>query len=388
MKSPKIESKMLKKVGAVLGITLVLYFLLGQVEEQVVSRQNYESIAQKELIQSWGGNVKVFSPEFISDLEKKPRITSETRILVQSEERKKGVFRIPVYTASFTQKAIFEIQTGFREILVPFQPLLAVQEFKVHDEAGKALEADLTEKGLRFFLPPTVTSSELKVEIQITVRGSGKVQYESRIHQEKVVMSGNWIKPQFLDDHLPSQRSLGPSGFEAEWNLMKLSGNNLVGTKTIGMNHLWIATEYSMVLRSLKYGLLFVALTFLFVFLLEVMASIKIHPFQYGLVGLSLTLFYLLLLALSEVIDFNMSYLIATTMVIGLIAFYMLGFVKNKKHVLWSCLEQASLSGFFFVLLRLEERSLLVGSLGLFVVLATSMIMTRKIDWSKQEENL
>lgn len=141
-----------------------------------------------------------------------------------------------------------------------------------------------------------------------------------------------------------------------------------------------------MVQRSLKYGILFIALSFLFTFILEVVAKIQIHPFQYGLVGLSLTIFYLLLLALSEVMGFGVSYLLSAFLVVGLIAFYLLGFVKERKHVLMVSTQQLGLSGFFFVLLRLEERALLMGTIGLFIVLGLLMACTRKIDWNKDQE--
>jgi inner membrane protein len=43
--------------------------------------------------------------------------------------------------------------------------------------------------------------------------------------------------------------------------------------------------------------------------------------------------------------------------------------------------EQIILSGFFYLLLSLEESAFLIGSLGLFLALALFMAITRKIDW-------
>ena len=41
--------------------------------------------------------------------------------------------------------------------------------------------------------------------------------------------------------------------------------------------------------------------------------------------------------------------------------------------------------GFIFVLMQLETYALLVGSIGLFVVLAFTMFFTRKINWYGEE---
>jgi inner membrane protein len=41
----------------------------------------------------------------------------------------------------------------------------------------------------------------------------------------------------------------------------------------------------------------------------------------------------------------------------------------------------SSLYGFLFVLLQIQDHALLVGSAGLFVILAAVMWLTRRIDW-------
>jgi inner membrane protein len=41
----------------------------------------------------------------------------------------------------------------------------------------------------------------------------------------------------------------------------------------------------------------------------------------------------------------------------------------------------AALYGYLYVLMQLQDYALLLGSLGLFVILATTMYVTRKIDW-------
>ena len=387
----KPENKLTKKILTILSIAVGLYILLWQVEDQVVSRQNYESTAQTEVMKSWGGDVKVGSPQSNSgdgaSFNTSFGVRGETKINVNSSERKRGVFRIPVFTATYHQKVTVPFLLSEKQIHIPVYPIEQIQNFRIFDEAGKEISGRIVNNGILIQIPAIDKKKTMTMTTEIVLRGTGRVLYESDLEQEQIHMQGNWQKPKFLDDLLPDQRKVEASGYTADWKLMTLpkDAHLLNKAKVIGVSHLWVNTEYSMVLRSIKYGILFIALTFLFTFLLEVIAKIQIHPFQYGLVGLALTIFYLLLLAFSEVIGFDLSYLLSTFLVVSLIAFYLLGFFKQKKHVLWAVAEQLGLSGFFFVLLRLEERSLLMGSIGLFAALGLLMMITRKVDWSKQE---
>ncbi|RYZ83952.1 MAG: cell envelope integrity protein CreD, partial [Proteobacteria bacterium] len=205
----------------------------------------------------------------------------------------------------------------------------------------------------------------------------------SNSDQDTVKILGNWTKPKFSDEILPAQSKLDQNGFEAVWNLNSLPKfeDSSRTNKTVGLTHLWVGSDYSKIEKAIKYGILFIALTFLMVFIIEMRSKIKIHPFQYGLIGISISLFYLLLLAISEVIGFDAAYAIATGAVTTLIGFYVHGFIKDKVFIRTIIAEQVLLSGFFYLLLSLEESAFLVGTLGLFMALAAFMSLTRKFDW-------
>ncbi len=196
-------------------------------------------------------------------------------------------------------------------------------------------------------------------------------------------MVGNWTKPKFIDEILPTDTITSSKGFEATWTLNALPKweNGSREVKSIGLNHLWISTDYSMIEKAVKYGILFIALTFILIFIVEFMSKAKIHPLQYGLIGLSISIFYLLLLAISESLGFDIAYLLSSLAVTGLIVFYVRGFLNQKKFVKMVLIEQIILSTFFYILLALEEKAFLIGSIGLFVALSVFMTITRKFDW-------
>jgi inner membrane protein len=141
------------------------------------------------------------------------------------------------------------------------------------------------------------------------------------------------------------------------------------------------ADQYTKTNRSVKYAILFIGLTFALFFIIELMQKKPIHPVQYVLIGIALVIFFTLLLSISEFILFDYAYLIAALATVLLITLYAKSHFKNIKtaSVFGSLL--TCLYAFIFVLIRLEDAALLVGSIGLFIILALVMFGSRKINW-------
>jgi inner membrane protein len=110
-----------------------------------------------------------------------------------------------------------------------------------------------------------------------------------------------------------------------------------------------------------------------------------VHPVQYILIGLALIIFYTLLLSISEFVAFDISYLIAAVATILLITLYAYSHFKSSKTASVFGGVLALLYGFTFVLIRLEDTALLLGSIGLFIILALAMYASRKINWYGEE---
>jgi inner membrane protein len=138
---------------------------------------------------------------------------------------------------------------------------------------------------------------------------------------------------------------------------------------------------YQKVLRSVKYGILFVLLPFLMFFLFESFSGRRVHPMQYLLVGFAECLFYLLLLSVSEHLGFGPTYLLASLVTVALISFYAGFALGDRRRGLLFAPVLAAAYGFLYAALQSEDYALLIGSLGLFAILAGVMILTRKVDW-------
>jgi inner membrane protein len=386
------------KILVILGLALTLLIPLTQVEIQISDRREYEKVAQKQIAEGWGDEVHFSSPYIKDTGQTVHSVTSDTVFSIYSKEKKRGVFQVPVYVATMNNKISFartaqrkdetKIASAPRSefLIVPFKPAGSIQSFKVIDVAtGRVLKGKISDDGIK------VAADEMQgktffggeIEVEVVARGSGLLTYNSNADQDVVRMLGNWTKPKFLEDVLPTDTKLNKKGFEAQWALNALPkwDHGKREAKIVGLTHLWVGTDYVLIERAVKYGILFIALTFLLVFIVEFMANVKIHPLQYASIGLAISLFYLLLLALSESIGFHFAYVISTIAVTGLIVFYVRGFLKQKKFTYMIFGQQITLSGFFYTLLSIEESAFLVGSLGLFAALAVFMAVTRNFDW-------
>ncbi len=203
-------------------------------------------------------------------------------------------------------------------------------------------------------------------------------------------ITANWKNPSFDGQYLPSSSVITGNSFKAHWKILPLSHTypqywknsaQSLGKEAFGVRLIQPVDGYSKTNRSVKYVLLFIALTFTFFFFIELFQKLHVHPLQYILVGIALTIFYTLLLSISEYTGFNPAYLIASTATISLIGLYTWSIFKSGKTAIGFTISLSGLYTYIFVLIQLEDYALLFGSIGLFLILAVIMYFSRKIDW-------
>jgi inner membrane protein len=220
-------------------------------------------------------------------------------------------------------------------------------------------------------------------------------------------LTSDWPHPSFNGRFLPASRVVTATGFEANWRVSALAsrapqellegvvlcrpdvpppaitaGSAAPGCMEVfGVGFVDPVNPYVLSDRATKYGLLFVALTFVAVALVEVMRRLRVHPVQYLLVGSALVLFFLLLVSLSEHIAFVWAYLVASCACTALLTFYGAQVLRGWRAGTAFGGGLGLLYAALYVLLLREQTALLLGATLLFVVLATVMVITRKVDW-------
>ena len=266
--------------------------------------------------------------------------------------------------------------------------------------------------------PIDLEAETIDFEATINLNGSKRIDFLPFGKTTKVSIESTWGKPSFVGSSLPDERQVTEKGFKAVWNELHLNRNypqqgtgNFIGLtsngsenynqnravvaepntvvpkatgdlqSSFGVKLLLPVDEYQKTMRSTKYNLMFIVVTFIAFFFVEILNRKRLHPIQYLLVGFAICLFYVLLLAISEHLSFNWAYLIGCVTILTLITFYTQSIFKNVRITLIFNGILVLLYGFFYSLLQLKDYSLLLGSAGLLIILAVVMYLTRNIDW-------
>jgi inner membrane protein len=253
--------------------------------------------------------------------------------------------------------------------------------------------------GIHGRTPLAPGTGPIPFSMELTLAGSESLRFVPAGKATDVKLASPWPSPSFGGAFLPTSQSVSGDGFQAAWQVSYLArpfpntwlaGNTnrvqLTSQRAgalFGVNLLETVDHYHKVERAVKYGLLFVLLTFTVFLLWEILRSLRLHPVQYLLIGAALVVFYLLLLSLAEHVRFASAYAIAAGATVALVAAYSGSVLREGLAGAFGIGAWLSAAyGVLFVLLQLEDLALLVGSVFVFLVLAAVMFLTRRIDWS------
>jgi inner membrane protein len=250
----------------------------------------------------------------------------------------------------------------------------------------------------------------LRAEVGVELVGTGELAFAPVGDSTRVALASDWPHPSFAGRFLPIDREVGETGFSARWQLNSLAttapqaaavgapachlhdgvvdevspredGRRMPCVETFGVAFMDPVSPYVLTDRATKYGLMFIALTFVGVAAVEVMRRLRVHPIQYLLVGSGIAVFFLLLVSLSEHVPFAIAYLAAAAACTALLTFYGSFVLRSSRAGALFGAGVAVLYGALYALLQLEQTALLLGSIMLFAVLAAIMVATRRIDW-------
>lgn len=355
----------------------------------------------------------------------------------QAEQRYRGLFKVNGYLsrldfdAQWASLSALEAPTPTRGARVDCGPvtlMLALTdnrgvqraELKLdgHDQAVAAgTEHASYPRGLHAVLSDRALAAPLQAHLSLDLRGTGRLDLVPAAAQTDWDLRSDWPHPSFGGRFLPVEREVGEGGFHAIWRVSELASSaarevaegaalcagdvnaalageyaesaaaardNAHCLDTLAVSFIEPVNPYVLSDRAIKYGLLFVALTFVATALTEVLARHRVrrvHPVQYALVGLALSLFFMLLLALSEHLAFTWAYTAASLACAGVLGAY-------GSHMLGGWRAGAAfggalglLYGLLYVLLTREQTALVVGTVGLFALVAAVMMLTRRVDW-------
>lgn len=336
---------------------------------------------------------------------------------VKPEKRYRGIYVVPLYQADLEIRGSFA-PLGQHSLPISNKNLLWSEAFlslgisdvkgireKIEIQIGDVKKemgpgtrtVDVFNSGVNVKLPWDFTRGK-KFSVKLLFNGSKELYFLPMAKETKVALNSPWQTPSFEGDFLPGFREISDSGFKATWKILELNRNypqDFIGTDEtsqiqnfkFGVRFLLPVDEYHKTIRSSKYSELFLLLTFITYFFIEVYKKVRLHFIQYLLLGFAVLLFYILLLSLTEHISFDVSYWISSSMILALVTLYSRAFFKGELVFLVAGGTILGFYIFFFTLLQLEGFALLVGTFGLFILLAIAMYFTRRIQDLESDEN-
>jgi inner membrane protein len=226
--------------------------------------------------------------------------------------------------------------------------------------------------------------------IKLNLKGSTQLYFVPIGKNTEVKVEGAWPDPKFDGEFLPESRTLSDTSFSATWKILHYNrpfaqawtgANAALTGSDFGTNLLIPVDQYQKSTRTAKYGVLIIMLTFISLFLVEIIRKVRIHSFQYLLIGVALTIYYTLLLSFSEHVGYNIAYGISSLATVVLLSLYSKTFLHQWSMVSFFATIISFFYIFIFVIIQLQDYSLLIGSIGLFCVIAVIMYFSRRIKW-------
>ena len=333
------------------------------------------------------------------------------------EYRFRGIYKVPIYTIHLKADGGFIMPgpevfpdgavplTGECRLVVGIADMRGIREAtplmwnEMPVEFGPDVGHPSLGTGIGAGLPELPGSgSVVDFSWSMEVGGGGSVSVTPLGRDSELMLSGNWASPSFQGALLPDERQLDDKGFTARWRIPEVSrpirpywdssdgmapGGNAsdLGVHALRVELLEPVGAYARTERSVKYGALFLLIPFVVFFLFETLRKLRVHPVQYLLAGAADVLFYLLLLALSEHIGFNIAYIAAAAAVTLLISFYARSITGRQASSLAMPIVLTAAYLWLWVTLQSEDYALLIGSTGLFLIVALVMVLTRKVNW-------
>ncbi len=402
-KSKKGNSKT-KKFLTILAMSLLLLIPIMFMNGIITDRITYKEEAITKVSQSWASSQTIDNPVmyFKTVNNKKEDVYNnfelnnyEAIININTEIRKKGIFKVPVYTAEVIQKGDFENKYG------DLSNKQVYLETGVSDSKGFVTEPvfklnngeEKKTQSIAYSTQLKTNAKNIPFEITYKVKGLKEITAFLTGNTNKITIKGNWENPEFNGDFLPTEREVTNKDFSATWNVPKIALSEYTQKPpAVSVSLLIPVDNYSMAERSLKYAFLLLSLTFTGYFIFEITSKErkKIHPIQYCLLGAAILIFYLLLVSMSELMPFAFAYLLSALMAAGLVYFYTY-FVITKKQSIGFSIGITTLIGllyaFFYILLMLQDIALFAGSLGIFAIIAVIMYFTKDVNWYGDENS-
>lgn len=433
------------RIGAILLLCVLLLWPMEMIRGLIRERQALRDQVLHDVARSEAGTQTLTGPLIIVpftrtvreeqlDRDSQPvivtrEIVGELRLLpavlnidgeLGTEERKRGIYHARVFHADTRLAGHFEIPAyygvqqpddyrfGEPGLVLGISDIrgignaLTLRANGVETPFLPGTGTPLLPGGVHAALPEAAVTDVRRIdfEVALALAGTGHFELTPVGRETRVRLASDWPHPSFVGDFLPRTRSVTADGFAAEWQTSFFATNleetlsrcgtsaeacDAFRTRNFGVSFIDPVDQYRKSERAAKYAFLFIGLTFAAFFLTEVLRRVNVHAVQYGLVGLALAMFFLLLVAFAEHLGFGAAYAVSATCCVGLVTYYVAHVLASRAQGAMFGTGLAALYGLLYAILSSEDYALLTGALLVFGLLATIMVLTRRVSWGAPE---
>lgn len=414
------------KLALLAFLGLIFLIPLEMIKQVIMERQSNGEKVKKEISDQWASKQCFAGPVINIPVRTIPSEKDEKSIVklwhilpenleisgrINPEIRYRGIYQSVVYESELKVKGYFILPAADNlknyEVLwneayytvgisdnrgLKGKIILKTDSIELEAEPG-VRDNDIFQSGISFINPVLIPGTKVSLDMKVSLSGSEGLLVTPLGKSTFAHLQSEWTSPSFTGSFLPVRRNIDEKGFEAEWEVTHLNRNfpqSWIGNifhpleSSFGLDLFQPVDHYQKSWRSSRYGLLFIALTFLVLIFLEITRKEVIHIFHYFLVSLGLVLFFSLLNSLSEQVGFNVAYLISSTATILMISIFTGTIFREKKTALIVFGMLVILYTFIFVLLTLNDYAYLTGNIGLFLLLAVIMRLAGNLDLFKK----
>lgn len=423
------------KLIAIGVLIIVLTAALAMINGLVSERQSLQYDVQQEIARSSSGEQQIIGPFLVAKFKKDVLETStdgKTQRLVthylyknllpkkfefngnlDTQYRALGIYKALLYQAKNNIRGEFVIPPNWVEMedatLMNVVMVTAISDVRgiqnglaltLNDRSFELLPSTGNKRfknGVHSDIEPQWLAQQQQLKFKLTLNLQGMESLNiAPIGQETAVnITASWPHPSFIGNYLPIESTIEENSFTAHWqttffatNMAKKMSHCInsaacddIHHSVLGVSLVDPVNQYLKTDRAIKYAELFILLILFGFMAFEIFKGYSVHPVQYTLVGVSMALFYLLLLSLSEHIAFNTAYVIASVSCAAVLGIYISGVLGEIKHGLLFSVGVLVLYAILFGLLAAEDFALLMGSIFVFALVGTVMIVTRRVDW-------
>jgi inner membrane protein len=432
------------RFGIIAVLVAIMTIPLGMVSDIVNERSHLYSSVVHEIANTWGHQQNISGPvliipysekfiteKILTDKDGNERKIDKTNYVqrtaivlpeelsikgnLKGEQRQRGIYKSLVYYADISLKGHFSrpdikgLSTHIDKIhwdqawfslgisdtrAINKVSALHWNTLKTDFEPGTRI-VNIIKNGFHAPLSISEKSNNYEFSLKLNIKGSQGFYFKPFGKTTNVVVTSDWPHPSFQGNVLPDEHNISENGFTANWSIPHLARNYPqlwtleaqqfdINEFKAGVNLFESVSLYSQIIRAIKYGILFLLLTYITFLIFELGIKHRLHIVQYGIIGLALSMFYLTLLSVAEHTNFFNAYLAAATLIITMITLYAFAAIRNIRRTVLIALLLTGLYSILYLLLNLQDYALLAGTILLLAILAIIMYFTRNIGSNKR----